>query len=50
VVEQPAFIRRTFFDKLLQEARPFFKNIFEENHLENLIKKLKTENERYLKN
>jgi len=49
VVKEPADIRRTFFESLLNEAASYFIKLVGKENVDSLIEKLKAENEKYLK-
>ncbi|MFO8031278.1 MAG: hypothetical protein R6U22_01925 [Desulfohalobiaceae bacterium] len=48
VAQQPATVRRQFFNTLLQESRPHLLKITGEGNVDQLLQKLKQENEKYL--
>jgi len=49
VAEQPATVRKKFFNLLMQESRTHLINIIGEGKVDDFIEKLKAENEKYLK-
>lgn len=49
VADQPESVRRNFFDKLLQEARPYLENLIGKEKIDDFIRKVRVENEKFLK-
>jgi len=49
IVELPESERRKFFDSLIQEARLHFESMLNKADVDQLVKKLKAENEKYIK-
>lgn len=49
IADQPAAVRKEFFNLVMQESRTHLQNIIGKEKVDDFIEKLKAENEKYMK-